>query len=111
MQEKPLAQHDWERLIFGEPVVGVEQIQERYLRRFREGRQAAKALLATSEGLFTLKDMYNLIESKRSYLMEQDTSFNVDLCVLEWASKNGGRLKLEEELLATLPSEGCLDDG
>mmetsp|Transcript_48264 Transcript_48264/g.112940 ORF Transcript_48264/g.112940 Transcript_48264/m.112940 type:complete len:646 (-) Transcript_48264:67-2004(-) len=95
---------EWEKEIFNAPSKETSDVCSRFLKKFAAAREAAAEVVKVDEGL-TYQDLLHRYGTRREYLLEIDSSFVIEEKILQYVAEGGARARLQEKLLAVLPTE------
>eukprot|EP00971_Amphidinium_carterae_P097095 1921521-Amphidinium_carterae.1 len=94
----------WEKEVFEEAGKDEKSVGcEKLLKKFKSAREAAEELAKVAEGL-TFGDLLHKYSTKLDYLQEIDSSFVIEVKLLEWAAEKGARERLQSKILSILPA-------
>eukprot|EP00971_Amphidinium_carterae_P102789 2034670-Amphidinium_carterae.2 len=99
-----LKQMTWESPLFDAVPAGARKVDDKLLRKFTAARVAAEEMLK-SEDKLTLQDANRILNYKKELLIQQDSSFDIELALLSHMTAEGGKQALQRRVVASMPSE------
>eukprot|EP00971_Amphidinium_carterae_P152380 3019792-Amphidinium_carterae.1 len=99
-----LKQLTWEAPLFEAIDESERKVDDKLLRKFTAARVAAEEMLV-SEDKLQLQDANRILNYKKELLIQQDSSFDIELALLSHMTAEGGRHALQRRVVACMPTE------
>eukprot|EP00971_Amphidinium_carterae_P352714 6492712-Amphidinium_carterae.2 len=104
IRAKGLKQLSWECALFENEPECAHTVEQKLLRKFTAARTQAEDMVKGG-GPITLQDALRILTYKKELLVQQDSSFDIELALLSHMTASGGKVVLQKRILASMPDE------